>query len=1037
MADGTEASPAKQLETILRLDQSRFENEADVREGLLTPIFDLLGYAKGTPHDIEREPSIPSEYAPSPKRPDYVLSVAGTRMIVVEVKASMSDEYSAAKQGLMYAAELDLPLLLIAGRERIRLIRTDRPPVTVLTARVGDLRTSWPKVRQALSPSSVLPSLVQGMLGRDFDAPPTERIALDVKQAEEARSFFKGYSDSWVPIQAGLAIDVELVEADDEFNASELPGRLTEAPSFQFLKLFGPGGSGKTTLLRKLAYRLARAGEVVLLRAPMQLSVDRRLLAQAVQLLGSQGKRLFLLYDGPVSQGQTQEVLAVARELQAAANVRVVVAEREDEWLAGARANDIALRGESVARIRERLSAGGMEALCAIIQRLQDRGIQVLTGDRSAQDFKGALTDTENILLVAVYEAATGDKIEATLRHEFDNIPGEEARKLYDFICGLTRYGLQIPATLAIALFGRSSRKELREHLMGIVYERRGQLLARHRTVCEILWRIRYCSPDEELETLLGLVDELGNSRIAPTQLGLRRFSRDLLALFLGGEPVFEVGADDLLYQVEVLTAFDPERESFNYLRVGRLLAQRGEFGPAAKILRKAVNKRPDTAIYMALASALSEGGLPDDAVATLREATENAPSEHTFGALATELIALGRIDEAIQVLTDATESAPGDHLYVALASAIRKSGDLAGAIATLRDALKQAPTELLYTALASALRDAGQPHEAVEVLRQAVNESPGEHLNLVLASALREAGEPEAAIEVLREALDRTRTEDLFVALASALRDSGKLDEATRVLREGAEETPGEQVLGALASALSDSGKIDEAIELLREAVKEVKTHSLHIALGNTLRHAGRAGEAIGVLRQAVDEMPGSAHVYVALAQALTEEGRTDEAIDLLRRQIKGTPSEYIYGFLASMLRDSGESEEAIQVLQEGTSRVPTHRICALLGSALLENGHEQEAFVAFREAAHRRERGSRQAEASFHYLVGTTHNRIGNLDSATSHLERALDIRRDLDDRRGAEHITRLLQTIQQAREAALHASRPEGNEPMGVDE
>ena len=341
-----------------------------------------------------------------------------------------------------------------------------------------------------------------------FEVPPTETEIQNVNQ-DDVLAFFRGYSDSWGPIQSGIPLSRRVrQEKGIYFDLNQFIEKLFFDSQLKFVKIFGPGGSGKTTFAKMLALKLARHQycPTVLLRNLEEGKIPQSGVKGLAQKLSQDNKRLFLVYDNPIASDQIREIVVLVKSFRETRNVVIIILEREDEWLdAHKRAGGRRERGEQSFFLEEQLGSNDIEELCQTIERLESnsQNTRILSENRDINDFRQSLIQgNQDIILVAMYEATTGEKIEETIMNEFDGIPNEEAKKLYEFICGLICYSIQFPRDLARFLYGTKLRDIKSEHLAGIIDERRGLLFPRHKTIAEILWRERNADYETEMETL-------------------------------------------------------------------------------------------------------------------------------------------------------------------------------------------------------------------------------------------------------------------------------------------------------------------------------------------------------------------------------------------------------------------------------------------------------------------------------------------------------------------------------------------------------
>ena len=256
----------------------------------------------------------------------------------------------------------------------------------------------------------------------------------------------------------------------------------------------------------------------------------------------------------------------------------------------------------------------------------------------------------------------------------------------------------------------------------------------------------------------------------------------------------------------------DPDRPEALYL-LGMVSLQRGDPGPAAELIGRAVALRPGEADYHAgLAEACRLLGRSDRALACCREAARLRPeSPEHLGNLGALLVDRGEIDAALVAFREAIRLRPDSAaLHNNLGNALGIRGDAASALAHFRAAVGLDPA-------------------AVEALGN-------------LGKALLERGEPEEALVHYREAVRlRPGTPAIRVPLGNALLATGRLDEAEACLREAIRLGPGMAAAHAsLAGVLEQRGDLDGAIGSIREALRLDPRHDGALArLATRLRAA------------------------------------------------------------------------------------------------------------------------------------------------------------------------------------------------------
>ncbi|MCL2928935.1 MAG: tetratricopeptide repeat protein, partial [Trichodesmium sp. MAG_R01] len=568
-----------------------------------------------------------------------------------------------------------------------------------------------------------------------FEVPPTETEIQNVNQ-DDVLAFFRGYSDSWGPIQSGIPLSRRVrQEKGTYFDLNQFIEKLFLDSQLKFVKIFGPGGSGKTTFAKMLALKLARHQycPTVLLRNLEEGKIPQSGVKGLAQKLSQDNKRLFLVYDNPIASDQIREIVVLVKSFQETRNVVIIILEREDEWLdAHKRAGGRRGRGERSFFLEEQLGSNDIEELCQTIERLESnsQNTRILSENRDINDFRQSLIQgNQDILLVAMYEATTGEKIEETIMNEFDGIPNEEAKKLYEFICGLICYSIQFPRDLARFLYGTKLRDIKSEHLAGIIDERRGLLFPRHKTIAEILWRERNADYETEMETLAEYLTELSYRRGDNNSINLDGFSSQVFKLLTTHPNLKPISLRFLIDIVDGLSnVIEYESTVRLYKKAGQYLEKQGETGRAISLYKKILEKYPSqdglVRSLVLLSKALQKAGDFQQAIDVLREGLQKIPNSELYVALSQALLKQENgLDDAIAVLRQGIQKIPDPHLYLDLSQLLQKrKNGLDEAIAVLRQGIQNIPNHELYVALSKALlKQENGLDEAIAVLRQGI----------------------------------------------------------------------------------------------------------------------------------------------------------------------------------------------------------------------------------------------------------------------------------------------------------------------------
>ena len=588
-------------------------------------------------------------------------------------------------------------------------------------------------------------------LNQFFEVPPAEIESRNLNQ-EDIVAFFRGYSDSWTPVQAGIALPRRLKPASGEsLYLNEFVEKLFSNSAFQFVKIFGAGGSGKTTLARMLTLTLAQhqSSSAVFLRNLEQQQVPKHEIQRLAQRFNTDSKKLFLIYDNPIRSSQVPEILIFVNELKNIRNIVVLILEREDEWLAAyEQAGGRSQRGEQNYYLEEQLRSHEIDQLCQSIEKIQSERPNncILSGGRNVNDFRQSLIQgSQNVLLVAMYEATTGEKIEEIIINEFSGIPNENAKQLYEAICGFIFYGIQFPYDLARVLYGINDLKNIKcKHLAGIIHQSGGLLFPRHKTIAEILWLERNLETEIEMQTfaefLLG-IKYAGGISVGTT---LDEFSLQVFKL-LTTHPKLQPEA--LPYLSDIVDALSDVTEYQSaaklYLQAGQYFEQKSDRIKAITQYQRGIQKYPHSQLFILLSKALMKQGDFQKAIDVLREGINKAPYHGLYIALSQALLRQeDGLNEAIDVLQEGIRKIPPSHeLYIALSQALLRQEDgLNEAITVLREGINKAPDQGVYIVLSRVLlRRENGLDEAIALLQEGIQKNPCRELDIALTKLLQD----------------------------------------------------------------------------------------------------------------------------------------------------------------------------------------------------------------------------------------------------------------------------------------------------------
>jgi tetratricopeptide (TPR) repeat protein/tRNA A-37 threonylcarbamoyl transferase component Bud32 len=371
--------------------------------------------------------------------------------------------------------------------------------------------------------------------------------------------------------------------------------------------------------------------------------------------------------------------------------------------------------------------------------------------------------------------------------------------------------------------------------------------------------------------------------------------------------------------------------------------------------------------IYMALGNVLLELKEYEDALFFLRTAATLFPTRHeplTNQAICLRL--LKRYEEAEQVIAAAHKIAPDDpQVLLEYGNVELVQSRFEEALALYNRSSEIAPDRpALYRNLGSAFANLGRLEEALTMYTRVLNHSPHWLEVRMLRSRVHEdLGDHGAALSDIKLAL---------------------------------ESEPGNaSVLYRKATFYYERNRPEDSRRVFRQL------EELHPDSAYTLRYKGiiahierRDAQAVIYLKQSIEIEPNNPTAQLALARSLGRLGRYTEALEHARQAVEldrlGMRAREIY---ANKLMATGHLEEAHSHLSDLHALDPENDTI-LINLALVLNLMEQPE-EALRYATEAARIAPDEVQAWVH--AAQAHLHLGNRDSATSALDRALELESD----------------------------------------
>lgn len=383
----------------------------------------------------------------------------------------------------------------------------------------------------------------------------------------------------------------------------------------------------------------------------------------------------------------------------------------------------------------------------------------------------------------------------------------------------------------------------------------------------------------------------------------------------------------ELIYR-QILDEMPTHSDALHLL--GVISHQRGQFGRAVTLIKKAITLSPDTGTYYCnLAEACRMSGDMKGSLEAARKAVSlipHNPDAHNHLGLAFQM--QGQLDEAVAAFKEAIDLRPEFALaYNNLGGVYRDLEKPDEALAAYREAVRLAPTlPLALSNLGQALLEKGEKDESEKYCKEAVRLSPQFPEGLSnLGNVLRAKDNLKDAKDCYRIALKmRPGVAMIHSNLGQALQQEGNLDEAIKCYQQAiALDSKSSRFESYLASALAEKDDYAGAAQHYRRAL-ELKPNfaEAHNGLGSVLHEQGDFKGAIAAFEEALKLKPDFADAFSNLGGAYAELGDMEKANFYYREAIRCDP-EYV-GALSVLTTHERDKmpEEDIKKMEEFLAR-------------------------------------------------------------------------------------------------------------------
>ena len=353
------------------------------------------------------------------------------------------------------------------------------------------------------------------------------------------------------------------------------------------------------------------------------------------------------------------------------------------------------------------------------------------------------------------------------------------------------------------------------------------------------------------------------------------------------------------------------------YFALGELYGSVNDFGRAADLFEKALQKNPDDPALLArLGIAQMQGGMPVNAERNFRKAMDlegddkpsadllaqvlsgtnrahevpplwrsiveaNPQNGEAHAKYGVALMQAGNEEQAVRAFENGLELLEDNTVVKRFyAPLLVQKGDHDRAMDFYEDVLEVAPKEIpVMIEYAQTLEAADRLHEVPEVLKNVLAAEPDPNTRATVVARLVEIEQPKRVenVEAAREKMEAGDFQGalrelrplknwladywkLWFFLAAANNQVEQYDEAAEAAQRALEIFPGcEPAYGEFATALTGQGKHEEAYNLMRYAASNNPgSLPIHLNLGLAAKRAGHTDEARALARQIREVLAG-----------------------------------------------------------------------------------------------------------------------------------------------------------------------------------
>lgn len=302
----------------------------------------------------------------------------------------------------------------------------------------------------------------------------------------EPIQFYRGFDGGWAGIEQGLDTNRKIADEILSDLFLEEPTEKSNCPTVALLRAHA--GAGKSILLKRIAWNAAHDYDKLCLFLRPHGAVD---LSALRELQGLCKERIFLFVDDAAEHTHELRSLVNARSPEFA-HLTVLAAERTNQWNMVTEESKSLITSSYELRY---LSEKEIDQLLGLLKK--HKALGTLKHLSETERLKALKERAGRQILVALHEATLGKPFEEIVVDEYNNIPSDEARRIYLSICVLNRLDVWVRAGIISRIHSinfEDFKKRLFSPLENVVQTRLDPIIrdymysARHSHISELIF---------------------------------------------------------------------------------------------------------------------------------------------------------------------------------------------------------------------------------------------------------------------------------------------------------------------------------------------------------------------------------------------------------------------------------------------------------------------------------------------------------------------------------------------------------------------